>query len=259
MRALPEASRRRPRLTAATAAALAVCLIGGVLVLMFSGTSPQSVTALKPLQPQPGRAAAPVNPVPVTPPSTASEPAGGGYGGLGALAAPDAGLSVQTPAQSPPQAPLLPVFQFPAPPQLPSIPTIDWAAALQPYIQSQANSIAANLAGASTGTTVSNSAAVAVGDLILYAAYNNDGRALLSQLQNAVPAADATAPPALNLAPLNLAPPPDLSGLAAAFAAAAGQPPFGVTSAAELPTPEQIAGALAGLPALPPLLLPPPS
>ena len=256
MRALPEASRRRAQLAAATAAALAVCLIGGVLVLTFSDASPQSVTALKPLQPQPGRAVAPVNPVPGTPPSTPSEP-DGGYGGLAALAAPDAGPSVQTPAQSSPQAPLLPVFQFPAPPQLPSMPTIDWAAALQPYIQSQANSIAANLAGASTGTVVSNSAAVAVGDLILYAAYNNDGRALLSQLQNAVPAVEAAAPPALNLAPLNLAPPPDLSGLAAAFAAAAGQPPVGVPSAADLPTPEQIADALAGLPALPPLLPPP--
>lgn len=253
MRALPEAPRRRARLMVATGAALSVGLIGGVLVLTFSGPSPQSVTALKPLQPQPSRAAAPVNPVPVTPPSTASEP----YGGLGALAAPEAGLSVQTPAQTTPQAPILPVFQFPAPPQLPGIPTIDWAAALQPFIQSQANSIAANLAGASTGTVVSNSAAVAVGDLILYAAYNNDGRALLSQLQNAVPAADSPAPPAVNLAPLNLAPPPDLSGLSAAFAAAAGQPPVGVPSIADLPTPEQIADALAGLPALPPLPPPP--
>jgi len=247
MRALPEVFRRRARLTAATGAALSACLIGGILVLTFSGPSQQSVTALKPLQPQPSRAAAPVNPAPVTPPSTELEP----YGGLDALAAPDAGPSAQTPAQASPQAPLLPVFQFPAPPQLPGIPTIDWAAAVQPFIQSQANSIAANLAGASTGTVVSNSAAVAVGDLILYAAYNNDGRALLSQLQNAVPA--ATAPPALNVAPLNLAPPPDLSGLSAAFAAAAGQPPVGVPSIADLPTPEQIAGALAGLPSLPPL------
>lgn len=255
MRALPDASRRRARLMAATGAALSVGLIGGVLVLTFSGPGPQSVTALKPLQPQASRAAAPVNPVPVTPPSTASEP----YGGLGAVAAPEAGPSVQTPAQASPQAPLLPVFEFPAPPQLPGIPTIDWAAALQPFIQSQANSIAANLAGASTGTVVSNSAAVAVGDLILYAAYNNDGRALLSQLQNAAPAAVVTAPPAVNLAPLNLAPPPDLSGLSAAFAAAAGQPPVGVPSIADLPTPEQIADALAGLPAFPPLPLPPPS
>ena len=103
------------------------------------------MTALKPLQPQPSRAAAPVNPAPVTSPSTASEP----DGGLGA-------------------------------------------------------------------------------------------------------------PPALNLAPLNLAPPPDLSGLSAAFAAAAGQPPVGVPTVADLPTPEQIADALAGLPPLPPLLLLPP-
>ena len=65
-----------------------------------------------------------------------------------------------------------------------------------------------------------------------------------------MPAADTAVPPGLNLGPL-----PDISGLSAAFAAAAGQPPVGVPSAANLPTPEQIAGALAGLPALPP---PPP-
>jgi amidase len=138
---------------AATGAALSVCLIGGVLVLTFSGPSQQSVTALKPLQPQPSRAAAPVNPAPVTQPSPASEP----YGGLGALAAPEAGPSAQTSAQASPQAPLLPVFAFPAPPQLPGIPTIDWAAAVQPFIQSQANSIAANLATIGIGTETDGS------------------------------------------------------------------------------------------------------
>jgi hypothetical protein len=169
----------------------------------------------------------------------------------------------------PPPPPQLPPLQVP-PLQLPPPPNLgDWSALLQPVLDSQANAVAANIGGAITGAVggisaaTVNSAAVLLGDLILYDAYTNSGTASLAAL-----------PPAAALqaagTALSQLPPPDFSGLTAAFAAAAAQPPM-LDLPAQLPplpqlppppTPEQVA-ALSSLPfllpALPPLpQLPPP-
>lgn len=265
-----EVGRFRP----AVAAALTVSLIGGALAVMFSAEVPPPPAALKPVEPT----------APQAPPSTVpAEPKPYGtlesFGGLdtgaelnaplsqGALpGAPSGALPGVLPAGGSlpalPAAPSLPTLQLP---QFPAAPSIDWPAALQPYIQSQLDAAAANLAGSITGTAAGaglNSAALAVGDLILYAAYSNNGQAMLSQFQAAVPAL----PPALP--PPDFSGLPDLSGLNSAFAAAAAQPPLGVPAPSaglpNLPTPEQVAAALAvpavgvpgfAIPALPP---PPP-
>ena len=189
-----EVSRRRTRQFGAAAVALLLSLIGGVLVLMFSGGHRAPAVALKPVRPSaPATSSVPAAPVP----STAS----GLFDSLGSGA--DAPAAAASSAAAP-------AFQLPAP-QLPAAPPVDWAAVLQPLIQSQ-----------------------------------------------------PTLPPA-----------PDFAALASAFAAAAGQPPLGVPSTqwpqlpppAGLPSPDQVAAALAaippvGLPPLPPPLgfpdLPPP-
>jgi hypothetical protein len=170
----------------------------------------------------------------------------------------------------PPPPPQLPPLQLP-PLQLPPPPNLgDWSALLRPVLDSQANAVGANIGGAITGAVggigaaTVNSAAVLLGDLILYDAYTNSGTASLAAL-----------PPAAALqaagAALSQLPPPDFSGLTAAFAATAAQPPLLDLPAAQLPplpqlppppTPEQVA-ALSSLPfllpALPPLpQLPPP-
>ena len=242
---------RRAGLVVATSAALLSSLFGGVTVLLHSGPSAQRPTAL---QPVPAKAPEPE-------PSTATpEPDPGAL--LNQGGSPSGGSSA---ALLP--APSLPVFQFPAPPQLPAVPTIDWQAALEPYIQSQMNAAAANLAGSINGTAsgAANSAAVAVSDLLLFANYANNNPALLSQLESALPAA------APAVAALQSGAGPDFSGLSAAFAAAAAQPPLGIPAPPGLPqlppppglpTPEQVAAALAipavGLPALAVPTLPPP-
>lgn len=280
MRTFVESSRRA-RVLALTAAALILSLLGGAMVLLFSGQPAAPPAALKPLPPP----EAPPSSVPVQPDSSDALSAFG-FGGidgseagvgadstalLGQGGLPSAGSAAALPAA---QLPVLPAAQLPALPELPPLPavqlpqfpaapTIDWQAALAPYIQSQMNSTAANLAGSITGTAVGagsgalNAAALAVGDLILYAAYSNNGGAMLSQLDGAASVLQAGA---------SALPPPDLSGLSTAFAAAAAQPPFGMPAPPpalpDLPTPEEIAAALAvpavGLPALPPINLPPP-
>jgi hypothetical protein len=255
---------RRVRLAAASA--LVVSLLGGAVVVLFSDESTPPPAALKPVPSapttQPREAPAESDSSTGMDFGLGAEPSAAGVGSAdtSALAGqggtlPNGGSAVPLPA-----APALPALQLPSLPELPSAPTIDWAAALAPYIQSQANATAANLAGSITGTAVGsgtgalNSAAIALGDLILFAAYSNNGQAMLSQLPNAVPAAQSAAA---------ALPPPDFSGLSTAFAAAAVLPPVGVPApqlplAPQLPTPEQAAAALAVLPAIGLSALPPP-
>jgi hypothetical protein len=245
---------RRVRLAAASA--LVVSLLGGAVVVLFSDESTPPPAALKPVPSapttQPREAPAESDSSTGMDFGLGAEPSAAGVGSAdtSALAGqggtlPNGGSAVPLPA-----APALPALQLPSLPELPSAPTIDWAAALAPYIQSQANATAANLAGSITGTAVGsgagalNSAAIALGDLILFAAYSNNGQAMLSQLPNAVPAAQSAAA---------ALPPPDFSGLSTAFAAAAVLP-----LAPQLPTPEQAAAALAVLPAIGLSALPPP-
>jgi hypothetical protein len=134
-------------------------------------------------------------------------------------------------------------------------------------VAAQANAQAANVAGPIIGGVVglANSAAIVLGDLILFAAYANNGQPLLAALQNTFAAPGAAAGTALMTTMPPVSALPDLSGLSAAFAAAAAAPPFGVPAPPALPplpTPEQFATSLAGrsalgaLPALPPLTLP---
>ncbi len=268
---------RSRRTRPAAALALTVSLLGGALVVLFSGETMPPPAALTPLEPQPVQSQpvesppAELPPAATTPAQSESLSALGSYGGLDAGAPPSRGVlpsggsplalpsAPSLPALALPSAPSLPALQLP---QFPAAPTIDWQAALQPYIQSQINAAAANLAGSITGTAAGaglNSAALAVGDLILYAAYSDNGQGMLSQLQSAAPALQSALPPT------DFGELPDLSGLAPAFAAAAAQPPLGVPAppaGPNLPTPEQVAAALAvpaiGLPVVAIPALPPP-
>lgn len=278
-------SRRRSVVILAAAIALVVSLVGGAVLLMFSGRSHQPSSALKPIQPS-SEASSPAT---TSPESVTEELPSGLSGDLESstsASSSDAlgGQTLGSPvAGGGPSLPALPAMQLPPPPQLPLPPApADWSALLQPYVDAQNNAAAANVGGAITGATVGagsaalNSAAVVVGDLILYAAYTDNGRALLTQLQNVLPAAPALPSVAAlesTQTALSQLPPPDFTGLSAAFAAAAAAPPVAGLPAPQLPlppqlppppTPEQFAAAAAlplalpGLPPPPPFGLPPP-
>ena len=258
-------SRRRAMVTAGTAVTLVVSLIGGTLTLLFSGGPQPSTTALKPLEP-------PVS-APAIEPAIEPEPApstggqtdlsifGLGDTSVGSMADTSGGGVAQsgfTPSGSA-ALPPLPPLQLPNAPELPAMPVFDWNALFAPLVAAQANAQAANVAGSIIGGSVgvASTVAVVLGDLILFAAFTNNGQPLLTALQNtlAAPAAAAAAGTALVA---TMPPLPDLSGLTAAFAAAAAAPPLGVPS---LPTPpdlSELAVALAAAGAVPPVGLPTP-
>ena len=263
-------SRRRALVTAGTAVALVVSLIGGTLSLMFSGDPRPSTTALKPLEPPVSVQAIEPEPAPSTGDPTDLSMFGLGDGPVSSTAdtSGDVAQFGFTPSGSAalPPPPPLPASQLPAASAFPAGPTFNWDALLAPLVAAQANAQAANVAGSIIGGSVAiaNSVALVLGDLILFAAFANNGQPLLTALQNtlAAPAA-ATAAGSAMLGTLPVL--PDLSGLNAAFAAAAAAPPLGVPSPLALPplpTPEQLAtsmtalSALGALPALPPLVLP---
>ena len=263
-------SRRRALVTAGTAVALVVSLIGGTLSLLFSGEPRPSTTALKPLEPPVSVQAIEPEPAPSTGGPTDLSMFGLGDGPVSSTAdtSGDVAQFGFTPSGSAalPPPPPLPASQLPAASAFPAGPTFNWDALLAPLVAAQANAQAANVAGSIIGGSVAiaNSVALVLGDLILFAAFANNGQPLLTALQNtlAAPAA-ATAAGSAMLGTLPAL--PDLSGLNAAFAAAAAAPPLGVPSPLALPplpTPEQLAtsmtalSALGALPALPPLVLP---
>lgn len=263
-------SRRRALVTAGTAVALVVSLIGGTLSLLFSGEPRPSTTALKPLEPPVSVQAIEPEPAPSTGDPTDLSMFGLGDGPVSSTAdtSGDVAQFGFTPSGSAalPPLPPLPASQLPAASAFPAGPTFNWDALLAPLVAAQANAQAANVAGSIIGGSVAiaNSVALVLGDLILFAAFANNGQPLLTALQNtlAAPAA-ATAAGSAMLGTLPAL--PDLSGLNAAFAAAAAAPPLGVPSPLALPplpTPEQLAtsmtalSALGALPALPPLVLP---
>ena len=263
-------SRRRALVTAGTAVALVVSLIGGTLSLLFSGDPRPSTTALKPLEPPVSVQAIEPEPSPSTGGPTDLSMFGLGDGPVSSTAdtSGDVAQFGFTPSGSAalPPPPPLPASQLPAASAFPAGPTFNWDALLAPLVAAQANAQAANVAGSIIGGSVAiaNSVALVLGDLILFAAFANNGQPLLTALQNtlAAPAA-ATAAGSAMLGTLPAL--PDLSGLNAAFAAAAAAPPLGVPSPLALPplpTPEQLAtsmtalSALGALPALPPLVLP---
>ena len=263
-------SRRRALVTAGTAVALVVSLIGGTLSLLFSGDPRPSTTALKPLEPPVSVQAIEPEPSPSTGDPTDLSMFGLGDGPVSSTAdtSGDVAQFGFTPSGSAalPPLPPLPASQLPAASAFPAGPTFNWDALLAPLVAAQANAQAANVAGSIIGGSVAiaNTVALVLGDLILFAAFANNGQPLLTALQNtlAAPAA-ATAAGSAMLGTLPAL--PDLSGLNAAFAAAAAAPPLGVPSPLALPplpTPEQLAtsmtalSALGALPALPPLVLP---
>ncbi len=263
-------SRRRAMVTAGTAASLVVSLVGGTLSLLFSGDPRPSTTALKPLEPPVSVQAIEPEPSPSTGGPTDLSMFGLGDGPVSSTAdtSGDVAQFGFTPSGSAalPPLPPLPASQLPAASAFPAGPTFNWDALLAPLVAAQANAQAANVAGSIIGGSVAiaNSVALVLGDLILFAAFANNGQPLLTALQNtlAAPAA-ATAAGSAMLGTLPAL--PDLSGLNAAFAAAAAAPPLGVPSPLALPplpTPEQLAtsmtalSALGALPALPPLVLP---
>lgn len=268
-------TRRPATIVGGIAAAVVLALTGG-LIWAFSGDKQAPDTALKPIAP-----ASPAS-QPLDPPASDEADGLDFIGGLGesamldttgstgststSTAGTDASL-FSVPAGSAPSGGL-PPFQLPPPPQgFQAPPPADWGALLQPYIEAQQEAVAANLAGAIAGSTVGavsagiNSAVVIVADLILFAAYANNGGPLLNQLQAVLPAV-AVPPAAASLGAL------DFSGLTSAFAAAAALPPIGVPTPVQLPalppppvglpTPEQVMGGLAALPALGLPALPPP-
>ena len=263
-------SRRRALVTAGTAVALVVSLIGGTLSLMFSGDPRPSTTALKPLEPPVSVQAIEPEPAPSTGGPTDLSMFGLGDGPVSSTAdtSGDVAQFGFTPSGSAalPPLPPLPASQLPAASAFPAGPTFNWDALLAPLVAAQANAQAANVAGSIIGGSVAiaNSVALVLGDLILFAAFANNGQPLLTALQNTLAAPGAAT--AAGSAMLGTLPAlPDLSGLNAAFAAAAAAPPLGVPSPLALPplpTPEQLAtsmtalSALGALPALPPLVLP---
>ena len=267
-------SRRRALVTAGTAVTLVVSLIGGALALLFSGGPRQTTTALKPLEPPVSAQVIEPEPAPSTDDQTDLSMFGLGDSPVGSMADTSGGSVAQsgfTPGASNalPSLPPLPTLQLPNAPAMPAVPAFDWNALLAPLVAAQANAQAANVAGSITGGTLGlvNSAALILGDLILFAAYTSNGQPLLTALQNtlAAPAAAAAAGSAMIANMPSLSALPDLSGLTAAFAAAAAAPPFGVPAPPALPplpTPEQLAASVAGLsalgalPGLPPLVLP---
>jgi len=269
-------SRQRAMLTAGTAVTLVVSLIGGTLALLFSGGPRQSTTALKPLEPPVSAQVIEPEPAPST--GGQADLSTGGQTDLSMFGLGDSSVSSMadtsggsvaqsgfTPSASN-ALPPLPMFQPPSAAAMPAVPVFDWDALLAPLVAAQANAQAANVAGPIIGGTVGlvNSAALILGDLILFAAYTSNGQPLLTALQNtlAAPAAATAAGTALMANMQSLSALPDLSGLTAAFAAAAAAPPLGVPSPPALPplpTPEQFAASLAGLSALGALPgLPPP-
>ena len=285
-------SRRRAMVTAGTAATLVVSLVGGTMALLFSDGTQQSTIAVKPIQPPVSAPAIEPEPGPSVGGQTDLSIFGLGDSSLSSMA--DSGSSVGGVADAPsgvaplgltpsastalptlptlptlpamPTLPALPSSQLPNAAAFPAGPAFDWNALLAPLVAAQANAQAANVAGYIVGG-ITNSVAVLLGDLILFAAFANNGQPLLAALENtlASPGAAAAAGTALmaNLPPVPAL--PDFSGLSAAFAAAAGAPPLGVPAPPALPplpTPEQLAASLAGLsalgalPALPPFTLP---
>lgn len=288
--------RKRTAVAFGTAVSLVLSLIGGSMVLLFSGHDvPATPAALKPLEPP---VASPPSPAPEPEPSLgeadlsmfglggdASSLLSGGDTSVSSSSAADmfATPSAFTPSTG--SVPALPDFELPPPGELPEAPVTDWNSLFAPLVAAQNTAQAANITnsvvGTSVGATVAvlNTGAVLLGDLILYAALSNNGQAVLNQLQTALPAlvgapAAAAAVETLTAAAAaaQLPPPPDLTGLTAAFAAAAAAP-SGIGVAAlpplpappVLPTPEQVLGgmalgaaALPALPGLPGLPGPPP-
>lgn len=258
---------RRRFVVIATTISLVLSLIGGSMVLLLRGESAPGPVALKPLEPAPP-------PPPAPSPAPEPEPSSGptdlsmfGFGDSADVMATDTSstdMYADSAAFTPGGGGGLPMLSLPPAPALPATAPIDWGAAVAPLIQALANAQAANVAGSITGsvvgsvTSVLSTAAVVVGDLLLFAAISNNGPNILGQLQDVL----ATAIPAATAAALAAGVPqlpavPDLTGLTAAFAAAAAVPPIGVPALPQLPTPEQLAaglaglGALAALPALP--------
>lgn len=261
---------RRKAVLAGSALVAALALIGA-LVLAFSGTSPKQQAAIKP-RIEPSYEA----PAPSTP---SAEPESLSGGLLGADTATSTSFGSSSSSSSTPMGGLsAPAsgFELPAAPAFPSAPPMDWAALINPYLEAQANAQSANIASSVAGWSVgaavglTNSAALVLGDLILFAAYTNNGPAILSQLAASLPATPAAAA-ALQTAVANLPPlppPPDFTGLAAAFAAAPALPSLALPGVPQLPglpavglpplpTPEQML-ALASLPAIGLPALPPP-
>lgn len=263
----PDEEKRRRGFVLGAAATSVLSLLGGIIFLLFSGQTPTGQPALKPRSTPSTVASAP--PSTEAPDSSGdllgamganfSDVAGAGAPGLTSGqdgAAPLGGVPLSGAGGSP--------LQLPPAPQTPAI---DWDELLAPSVQAQQDAIAAGLTGAITGPVVNavssgfNSSAILLGDLILYAAYTQNGGPLLNGLQTAIPAAAVAAPA---LAAAGAAPAAaDFSGLTSAFAAASALPsPVGLPALPQLPplpTPEQVVAGLSALPAIGALQqLPPP-
>lgn len=251
--------KRRRAVVLGAAATSVLSLVGGIIFLLFSGQTPTQTAPLKPRSTPSTVASAP--------PTTDEAPSSSGdlLGAMGANFAdtgssPAAGLLNSTGGSAPIGGAPLPGLQLPPGPQAPAV---NWDEVLGPAAQAQQDAIAANLTGAITGPVIGavssglNSSAIVLGDLILYAAYTQNGGGLLNQLQTAIPAA-ALAVPAAAAAGATPAV-VDFSGLNTAFAAASALPPVGMPAPPQLPafpqlpplpTPEQVTAALSALPAL---------
>lgn len=285
--------KHRSAVAVGTAASLVLSLIGGTVVLLFADRHPAPTTvALEPVAP-------PTATPPPAPdaPSAEEDPDLSMFGlggdsaaallgdggtkmsptpqssegpadisaflpGAGGMAGGQAGV---LPAGQVPGLPALPAMQLPPAGQLPAVEAVDFNALLAPIVAAQANANAANIANSVVGTSVGtagaalNSAAILVGDLILFSLLSNNGQAAVSELQSGLTAAAATpgavaALDTLAAAGVQLPPAPDLTGLTTAFAATAAAPsPFTMPAlpgmpqlpaAPQLPTPDE---ALAGL------------
>ena len=229
--------------------------LGAALVLVNSGAAHDKGSALAPV-PHVSEAVPPAV-APTAEPQPAAAPPSGlseGFGGFapGMTTSPSSGPG-PAPAFSPASAPafnLGPARGFPAPPPPPQI---DWNALVAAVVQTRnANAEAASAAGSIPGRVTGDLQTVTtlVTNLVLYAAYSQDGRNFLSQLQDSLdaaglPAIAAAVPPQLpQLSPV------DFSGLSAVYEALSAQPaPMGVTGPPpELPGPEQAPPVAVGPP-----------
>ena len=262
----PEEKKRRRGFVLGAAATSVLSLLGGIIFLLFSGQTPTQPAPLKPRSTPSTVASAP-------PAAEAPDSSGDLLGAMGANFSDVASGGAPGLTSGQGGAPLggVPLSGSSVPSlELPQAPAVDWDKLLAPSVQAQQDAIAAGLTGAIAGPAVNavssgfNSSAILLGDIILYAAYTNNGAGLLNQLGTAIPAAAVAAPAlaAAGAAPAAV----DFSGLTSAFAAASALPgPVGLPALPPppqlppLPTPEQVLAGLSALPALGALQqLPPP-
>lgn len=212
--------------------------LGAALVLVHSGTPQDKSSALARVSSSTEAAS---TPAPQSQPRPMADPPSDSPEGFGATPQSFAPASAPGTARA---------FQ-PMPPP----PPIDWNALVAAVVATRSANVQAASSPVALADRVSGElqrATTLVTNLVLYAAYSQDGQNFLSQLQNSLDAAGLPAIAAAGSPQLPESPQVDFSGLSAVYEAISAQPPLiGFTGPPpELPPsqgPEQ-AGSEVGLP-----------